>query len=76
MSGPALLNSSLLSANRALSEATTELAQSTPEGWANDVVWKNFSTKPEDVQGPIFEKIDQAFTQTWANSYGTSLRDI
>jgi hypothetical protein len=63
MSGQVLPNSSLLSAIHALSNATAELPKSTPEGSANGVIWKNFSAKPDDVQGPIFEKIDQAFTR-------------
>ncbi|KAG9077092.1 hypothetical protein FRC06_009102 [Ceratobasidium sp. 370] len=62
MSGPALPDSPLLSAIQALSNTTAELPQSTPEGLANGIIWKNFNTKPEDVQGLIFEKIDQAFT--------------
>lgn len=63
MSGTTLLNQSLLSAIQRLKDATAKLPQSTPEGSADGAIWENFNVNPQDVDGPIFEKINQAFTQ-------------
>jgi hypothetical protein len=68
MSGPALPRASLLSAIECLKDAIAALPKSTPEGSADGVVWCNFNMNPYDVKGPIFERIDYAFTQCFSQN--------
>ena len=66
MAGSNTPNSSLLAAIRRLKEATRKLPTSTPEGTSSGLVYRNFSTRPNELEGPIFEKIDQAYTRCFS----------
>ncbi|KAL5632289.1 hypothetical protein ACGC1H_000333 [Rhizoctonia solani] len=63
MSGPTLLNTSLVSAIQHLRDVCARLPQATPEGPQDGIVWQCFSTKPQDMHGSVLERVNQAFTQ-------------
>ncbi|KAF8749957.1 protein dimerization [Rhizoctonia solani] len=72
MAGSALPNASLLAAIERLKAATAKLPLSTPEGSNEGIVWRNFSLKPQNITGAIFETIDQAFTRCFSRIPGSN----
>jgi hypothetical protein len=76
MTGSDVPNLSLLSSIQRLKEATHKLPSSAPEGTSGGVIYRNFRTKPSEIEGSIFEKIDQAYTRCFSHNPSSSINPL